>query len=200
MFAFMSSQNFVLDAEDRMSKPRPRTIEREKILYSRPVLPRWLHVCANSFIKRWSSEDYRMNTQTHTQRTDQATRYSEVFGNCILLPHPFPRVALRPLWKPVVNSTVGYRRHHSPNTFLCTLSHKNASGGKIIITRMWVYAQRDGRPAKYRLCPLFNAAKFGWRPLLECRAVMLRRSETRWNLQGCPKLLNRSPMLVGWSR
>jgi len=29
-----------------------------------------------------------------------------------------------------------------------------------IATRMWVNAQRDGRPAEYRWCPLFNAAKF----------------------------------------
>ena len=27
-----------------------------------------------------------------------------------------------------------------------------------IITRMWANAQRDGRPAKYRWSPLFNAA------------------------------------------
>jgi len=26
---------------------------------------------------------------------------------------------------------------------------------------MWANAQRDGRPAEYRWCPLFNAAKFG---------------------------------------
>jgi len=26
---------------------------------------------------------------------------------------------------------------------------------------MWANAQRDGRPAKYRWHPLFNAAKFG---------------------------------------
>ena len=39
---------------------------------------------------------------------------------------------------------------------------------------MWATAQRDGRPAEYRWCPLFNAAKFGWRPLLECRAVTLQ--------------------------
>jgi len=26
---------------------------------------------------------------------------------------------------------------------------------------MWANAQRDGRPAKYRWRPLFNAAKFG---------------------------------------
>ena len=28
-------------------------------------------------------------------------------------------------------------------------------------TRMWANAQRDGRPAEHRRCPLFNAAKFG---------------------------------------
>jgi len=50
---------------------------------------------------------------------------------------------------------------------------------------MWADAQRDGRPAEYRWRPLFNAAKFGWRPL-ECCAVTLPRRETRWNLQGCP--------------
>ena len=69
----------------------------------------------------------------------------------------------------------------------------------IIITRMWANAQRDGRPAKYMWRPLFNAAKFGWRPILECRAVTLPRSETRWNLQGCPKLANGSQPLVGRS-
>ena len=25
---------------------------------------------------------------------------------------------------------------------------------------MWANVQRDGRPTKYRWCPLFNAAKF----------------------------------------
>jgi len=30
---------------------------------------------------------------------------------------------------------------------------------------MWAEAQRDGRPS--------DAAKLGWRPLLECRAVTL---------------------------
>jgi len=64
---------------------------------------------------------------------------------------------------------------------------------------MWANAQRDGRPAEYRLRALFNAAKFGWRPLLECRAVTLPRRETRLNLQECPKLVNRSQPLVGRS-
>ena len=64
---------------------------------------------------------------------------------------------------------------------------------------MWANAQDDDRPAEYRWRPLFNAAKFGRRPLLECRAIMLLRCETRWNLLGCPKLANRSKALVGRS-
>jgi len=34
-------------------------------------------------------------------------------------------------------------------------------------TRTWANIQRDGRPAKHRWRPLFNAAKFGWCPLLD---------------------------------
>jgi len=56
-----------------------------------------------------------------------------------------------------------------------------------------------GRPAEYRWRSLFNAAKFGWRPLLQCRAVTQPRRETCWNLQGCPKLPDRFQPLVGRS-
>ena len=64
---------------------------------------------------------------------------------------------------------------------------------------MWANAQRDGRPAECRWRPLFNAAKSGWCTLLECYAVTLSRRETRWNLQGCPKLANRFQPLMGLS-
>ena len=64
---------------------------------------------------------------------------------------------------------------------------------------MWANAHRDGRPAKYRWRPLFNAAEFGWRPVLECHAVTLPRRETHWNYLGCPKLTKRSQPLVGRS-
>jgi len=67
------------------------------------------------------------------------------------------------------------------------------------LTRMSANAQRDGCPAEYRWRPLLNAAKFSWCPLVECRAVTLPRRETRWNLRGCPKLANRSQLLVGQS-
>jgi len=70
---------------------------------------------------------------------------------------------------------------------------------KVEETRMWANAQRDGRPAEYRWRPLFSATKFGWRLLLECRAVTLPRHETHWNLLGCPKLANGSEPLVGRS-
>jgi len=49
---------------------------------------------------------------------------------------------------------------------------------------MCANAQRDGCPSEYRWRPLFNAAKFGLRPVLECRAVTLPRRETSWNLHG----------------
>ena len=46
---------------------------------------------------------------------------------------------------------------------------------------------------------LCSTPQFGWRPLLECRAVTLPRRETRWNYLGCPKLTERSQPLVGRS-
>jgi len=64
---------------------------------------------------------------------------------------------------------------------------------------MWANAERDGRPAEYRWRPLFNAAKCGWRPLLECHAVTLPGRESRWSWKGCPKLANRSQPLVARS-
>jgi len=64
---------------------------------------------------------------------------------------------------------------------------------------MWANAQRDGRPAEHRWRLLFNAAKFGWRPLLGAVHVTLPRRETRWNLQGCLKLPDGSQPLVGRS-
>ena len=45
---------------------------------------------------------------------------------------------------------------------------------------MWANAQRDGRPAEYRWRPLFNAAKFGWRPLLECRNAAKMRNPLKF--------------------
>ena len=45
-------------------------------------------------------------------------------------------------------------------------------------------------------CALCSTPQFGWRWLLDCRAVRLPRRETRWNLQGCPKLPDRSQPLI----
>jgi len=43
---------------------------------------------------------------------------------------------------------------------------------------MWASAKRDGRPAEYRWRRVLNAATFGSRPLLECRAVTLPIQES----------------------
>ena len=76
-----------------------------------------------------------------------------------------------------------------PSALYPLLNCMNSINVKLIWynTRMWANAKRDGRPAEYRWRPLFSAAKFGWRPLLECRAVTLPRREIRWNLQGVPQ-------------
>jgi len=76
---------------------------------------------------------------------------------------------------------------------------KQVFASEVSTTRMWADAQHDGRPAEYRWRPLFNGAKFGWRPLLECCAVTLPRRKTRWNYLGCPKLTKWSQLLVGRS-
>ena len=65
---------------------------------------------------------------------------------------------------------------------------------------MWANAQRDGHPAKHMWRPLFNAAKFGWRPLVDCMPCS-NAAKTRkpLKLAGCPKLVNRSHPLMGRS-
>ena len=91
-------------------------------------------------------------------------------------------------------------RHTDTQTHVTTIhfvsSTTYAKCNKPKKNRMWATGQRDGRPAEYRWRPLFNAAKFGWRPLLECRAVTLHRRESRSNLQGCHKLTKRSQPLI----
>ena len=65
-------------------------------------------------------------------------------------------------------------------------------------TRMWASAQRDGRPAEYRWRPLFNAAKFGSRPLLECRAVCrLLRKNPQFKIKRWHKLIIRHHWIHG---
>jgi len=49
---------------------------------------------------------------------------------------------------------------------------------------MWANAQRDGRHAEYRWRRVLNAAKFGSRPLLKCRAVTLPKYDSA-RLGGC---------------
>ena len=63
---------------------------------------------------------------------------------------------------------------------------------------MWANAQRGGRPAEHRWRPLFNATSLA-DARTRCPAVTLARRETHSNLEGCPKLVNRSQPLLGGS-
>ena len=60
---------------------------------------------------------------------------------------------------------------------------------------MWANAQRDGRPAEYRWCPLFNAAVW------LCSNAAKTRNPLKCALfvQVCPKLTKRSQPPVGRS-
>jgi len=66
------------------------------------------------------------------------------------------------------------------------------------MTSMWANAQRDGRPDEHRWRPLFSAAVWltptTWLPC--SNAAKTRKS---LKLAGCPKLVNWSQPLVGWS-
>jgi len=62
-------------------------------------------------------------------------------------------------------------------TRMNTFGSKQMENNKL--TRMWADAQHDGRPVEYRWRPLFNAAVWLTPTILECRAVMLPRRETR---------------------
>ena len=54
-------------------------------------------------------------------------------------------------------------------------------------------------PTWWPPCQIFSTPKVWLTPTTRVRAVMLPRRETRWNLQGCPKLTKRSQPLVGQS-
>ena len=67
-------------------------------------------------------------------------------------------VTNRPDW------SVETRQYAHLSRYLISVDHcRNAPEW----TRMWANTQPDGRPAEHRWRPLFNALKFGWRPLLD---------------------------------
>jgi len=77
----------------------------------------------------------------------------------------------------------GQLSYKIPSSGLTTTDSTNNKLNQYI-TRMWANTQRDGRPAEYRWRPVLNAAKFGSRPLLDCRAVTLPIWERKtWRTQ-----------------
>jgi len=82
----------------------------------------------------------------------------------------YNRLIVKPVWQPVVSCIQTFNRllNRFDNRVDNRLYRVN---GALALPR-----------------PLFIAAKFGWQPLLECRALTLPRREIGWNLLGCPKL------------
>jgi len=54
---------------------------------------------------------------------------------------------------------------------------------------MWANAKRDGRPAKYRWHPLFNAAKFGWLPTTTAPCSNTAKMRNPLKFVGVPQTL-----------
>jgi len=71
---------------------------------------------------------------------------------------------------------------------ICTL--QNSARGKS--PKKCIHSVPAQEMAKHR-------AKFGWPPLSDVDAVTKATCETRWNLLGCPKLVNGSQPLMGRS-
>ena len=90
-------------------------------------------------------------------------------------------------------SAAGFRLKATTHQCLHSVTHKLSTNLKCgpILNVMAALPNIGGA-----LC---STPQFGWRPLLECRAVKLPRRETRWNYLGCPKLTKRSQPLVGRS-
>jgi len=57
-----------------------------------------------------------------------------------------------------ITPTASASKYHSFETYLQVFEMVGTDTEMKL--EMWVNAQRDGRPAKYRWRPLFNAAKF----------------------------------------
>ena len=95
-----------------------------------------------------------------------------------------------PLDKRLQNPMMSANKHQLTNFKTITKQRKllkHLINNLVPKLEMWANGQRDGCPAKYRWRPLFNTAKFGWPPLLECCAVTLPKRESRWNLLGVPQ-------------
>ena len=64
-----------------------------------------------------------------------------------------------------MNTHIRDKIFQDPDTLRCVAKFRENRPrdvvGKKIKLEMWANAQRDGRPAKYRWRPLFNAANFG---------------------------------------
>jgi len=100
--------------------------------------------------------------------TGRVQHISYMHSKCALRPHH--------VWKygiDIQSPTAEIRRGKKKKIETTGQKYNGLSYYRATITRTWANAQRDGCPAEYSRRPVLNAAKFGSRPLLDCRAVTL---------------------------
>jgi len=129
------------------------------------LLKHWKELEAQTPTTHWAQHQPKHHSLILSLSTDSWVEMPHLYTGC-LLPAPSPQN-----WRQSSVFCPGYR--------VCMSVRLSADN--VNPTRMWANAQRDGRPAEHRWRPLFNAAKFGWRSLLDCCAVTLPRCESRWN-------------------
>jgi len=109
-----------------------------------------------------------------------------------------------------------HHQHQQRDSINCFLQHSIAAVGHQPRNAEFKYDLTNYRKTKYKtrnvgqcptwwspcriqVAPSVQRHKVWLTPTTRCCAVALPRRETRWNLQACPKLVNRSQPLVGRS-
>ena len=121
------------------------------------------------------SHDCSWNRSGHkllTASTDFVVSVWDVLtGECdrtFRFPSPVLKVQFHPRDRLVCFFKVDIRHSGWVFGLLCLCVETDmTSGSYTLLTRMWANAQPDGLPAEHRWRALFNAAKFGWCPLLD---------------------------------
>jgi len=111
----------------------------------------------------WASDWWRLTDVCHTGNGMTASRsgndrFKSWYHLHVQTTVPVPFATTAKQSKAGIN-IVRHHRHCLPSS--CSVFDYTKQ------TRMWASAQRDGCPAEHRWRPVFNAAKFGWCPLLD---------------------------------
>ena len=173
-----------LETELNLCKQQPRYVISVKTGQVVSMTQRWqfIHDDAHYRISTVLDPRYKLKW---TINSDEAAKVSDLLiahYQCVghlqtttLTPVLIMRMEMKEMWAVMWICTVFWMKfcHVVLMNLTLIVTTPFPSDGKVTKfcneqkTRMWANAQRDGHPAEHRWCPLFNAAKSGWRPLLD---------------------------------